>query len=469
MSMTGRLMLSYLSVTFAILLALGIPLGVFFRALEVDRLAAGTERDAVTLATLVEDDLERSTPVDAGIAERYAQDTGARVVVTDDAGISVLDTGAPADRDLSTRPEIEQALAGTTASGTRRSETLDDDLLYVAVPVASGGETHGAVRITLGTRELDERVNRFWLGGAGVAALALVLAAAVGWTMARWVSRPVRHLATTADRFATGDLSPEPEQAAAPSEVARLQRRMNEMAARLDAQLARQRAFVADASHQLRTPLTALRLRLENTQERLDALRDEGPQPSDTAEQRAEVAAAVAEVDRLSELVAGLLRLARAEQGGGVTPEVADLGELSRDRVDTWAAVADAEGVTLSYEGATSGVEALAVRGAVEQVLDNLIDNAVAAVAPQGGHVWLRVGRGPEGPWLTVADDGPGLDDVAKARAVDRFWRGDHQQPGTGLGLPIVQELLHAAGGHLVLADAPEGGLEVTAHFRAAP
>ncbi len=466
MTMSGRLMLSYLAVTLAILLVLGIPLGIFFRTLEVDRLTAATERDATTLATLVEDVLELDLPVDDTTAVRYSTDTGARVVVTDDAGISLVDTAAPVDRDLSTRPEIESALAGRPSSGTRRSETLDDELLYVAVPVASGGTTHGAVRLTLGTAELNEQVGRFWFGIAAMGALVLLIATGVGWTMARWVTRPVRQLAATAERFASGDLSAEPDQPGAPAEIVGLQRRMNEMAERLDAQLAEQRAFVADASHQLRTPLTALRLRLENTQEQLRPLATQEADPGALEVQRSELTAAVSEVDRLTELVAGLLRLARAEQRSGDVTETADLCALARDRVDTWHAVAEAEEVDLAFSAEVPDLPVLATASGVEQVLDNLIDNAVAAAAAGGTKVVVEVGAEHEGAWLTVSDDGAGLDDEDKQRAVDRFWRGHSERPGTGLGLPIVAELMDAFGGDVTLGDSPEGGLQVTLRFR---
>ena len=105
--------------------------------------------------------------------------------------------------------------------------------------------------------------------------------------------------------------------------------------------------------------------------------------------------------------------------------------------------------------------------GAVEQVLDNLIDNAVtAATDPSGGgQVIVSVGRDDEGTWLRVSDDGPGLDDDGKHRATDRFWRGDTSGVGSGLGLPIVVELVAAGGGTVELTDAAEGGLAVSVRF----
>ena len=103
---------------------------------------------------------------------------------------------------------------------------------------------------------------------------------------------------------------------------------------------------------------------------------------------------------------------------------------------------------------------ALAVRGAVEQVLDNLIDNALA-VAPAGTAVTITVLDRADGVELTVSDQGPGLPDDQKADALRRFWRGDTSTPGTGLGLAIVDRLVAASGGSLRLTDNPGGGLRV--------
>ena len=162
--MTKRLMLSYLIITLIVLLMLEIPLGLFYGQRERERLIADVEHDANVIATLYEDDVERGLPLDPQPAATYQDRTGARVVVLDGDGISLVDTDQPVSRDFSTRPEIVVALEGTRASGTRSSETLGTDLLYVAVPVASGGTVHGALRITLDTSQVNARIRQFWLG-----------------------------------------------------------------------------------------------------------------------------------------------------------------------------------------------------------------------------------------------------------------------------------------------------------------
>ena len=223
---------------------------------------------------------------------------------------------------------------------------------------------------------------------------------------------------------------------------------MNTMAQRLERLLAEHREFVADASHQLRTPLTALRLRLENMQS-----------ASGTPEEAEDLEAAIDETNRLAGLVGDLLQFARAEETAA--PETVDLVQLAKDRVDTWSAIAEVADVALDFSSPNGPVFVSAIPGGVEQILDNLIDNAITA-APPSTHVSVTVLRGRADHRFTIADQGPGISDGLKARALDRFWRLDHSEPGSGLGLPIAHALAKASGGSLVLGDSPAGGLAVT-------
>jgi signal transduction histidine kinase len=446
---TRRLLLSYLAVTVVVLALLEVPLGIFYAQRERDRFTNDVERDATVIASIYEDDLENDRRPDDRAATEYEARTGARVVIVDRDGISLVDTGtdSSARRDFSTRPEIRTALGGSRAVGIRRSDTLDTSLLFVAVPVASGGEVHGAVRVTLGAGNIDARIRDFWLGLAAMAAIVLTIAALIGWALARSFSRPIRRLNELAARFGRGDLTVPGETSAGPPEIRDLATTMATMADRLDALMMEQRAFVADASHQLRTPLTALRLRLENLQSRL------------AGDEAAELDAIIEEGSRLAALVADLLQLARADQHP--SPADVDLAALVAERVDTWSAVADVDGVRLALDAPTGPLLAAAVPGAVEQILDNLLDNALK-VSPPGSTVTVTVGPGHGQHRLSVSDQGPGLSDDDKPRAPQRFWRGDTSTPGTGLGLAIATALASASGGHLDLTDTPGHGLTVT-------
>jgi signal transduction histidine kinase len=463
---TRRLLLGYLSVTVAVLVLLEVPLGLFYGQRELERRSAELYRDAAIIATIYEDALEGAAEPDPGPAFRYEDRTGARVVIVDVDGVSIVDTEQPTARDFTTRPEIAAALAGQWVSGRRPSETLGTQLLYVAMPVASGGEVHGALRLTITAAGTHAQIARFWWGLGAVATVVLATMALVGLLLARSVTRPLRDLQRMAERFSSGDLRTDAEGAVAgPPELQALARTMSTMAVRLDAVLQQQRTFVADASHQLRTPLTALRLRLENLQSDLEGA------PA------AELEAVIGETDRLSRLVNELLQLARAERAG--EPVALDLAALTVDRVDTWSAVAESAGVGLQFdraEGAAGAAVAVrALPGAIEQILDNVLDNAIAAT-PAGRSVHVSIdppagpGSAPEGHdgirhRLVIADEGPGLPDADKQRALSRFWRGSSTTGGTGLGLPIAHALAAASGGSLDLLDRPGGGLAVVVSF----
>jgi signal transduction histidine kinase len=156
---------------------------------------------------------------------------------------------------------------------------------------------------------------------------------------------------------------------------------------------------------------------------------------------------------------------ARAEDSPA--PQAVELVQLAADRVDTWSALADAADVTLEFAAPDGPARALAVPGGVEQILDNLIDNAITAAPPQT-RVTVTVRRGHAQHRLMIADEGPGLSDALKARALERFWRFDRSNPGSGLGLPIASALAKASGGTLALEDSHAGGLAVTVTLPAA-
>ncbi|MGD9572581.1 MAG: ATP-binding protein [Thermoleophilia bacterium] len=458
--MTRRLVATYLVLAAIVLVALEVPLGIVNERNQRRDLQQRVERDAVALAALVEDTLQSGSarPGDAllrRVVRDYGASTGARVVVVDPGGRALADSDDERElgRDFSTRPEIADALDGRVATGTRRSDTLDEDLLYVAVPVASGGEVHGAVRASVPTSRLDSLVRRYWLILGGVALVVLAAVAVAGLWLARWVTRPLTDLRDATRQAEAGDLSVRADDAEGPEEVRELASAFNDMVGRLDALVGTQEKFVADASHQLRSPLTALRLRIENLQH------DAG------AAGREDLEGALGEVDRLSRLVNGLLALARAERRAAErAPQ--DVGALVRERADAWRAAAGEGGVGLRAE-APAGLTATLAPGALEQVLDNLVANALA-VAPAGTEVTLAAGRDGRDVEVTVTDAGPGMSPEDRESAFDRFWRGREDRRGSGLGLAIVRSLVEADGGTVRLEEASGGGLRAVVRVPAA-
>ena len=164
--MSRRLLASYITLTIVVLAALEIPLGIQYGRNEKRDLTNRIARDALVMATFAEDPLERGAskaPPQASSGRRrsYQQAPGGRVVVVNGRGISIVDTRDPVGQNMRTpgRPEIARALGGSVATGTRHSNQLGTDLIYVAVPIASGGHIRGAVRITYPTSALDSRVQ----------------------------------------------------------------------------------------------------------------------------------------------------------------------------------------------------------------------------------------------------------------------------------------------------------------------
>ncbi|MFN8121563.1 MAG: ATP-binding protein [Thermoleophilia bacterium] len=446
--MTRRLVASYLALAAVVLLALEIPLGVIYGRTERQAFESRIERDAVALASISEDALERGGPYEGlrRVVDRYAAETNSRAVIVDRDGTLLIDTDTarPEGRSFSSRPEIAAALAGRPAVGERRSQTLGQRIVYVAVPSASGGQVHGAVRVSVSAHELDDRVLRYRLALLGIAAVVLAAVAVIGWLLARSVARPLEDLGATASRAGDGDLSVRADEDRGPAEVRELARRFNTSTARLEALVASHRDFVADASHQLRTPLTALRLRLENLE------RDITPGGRDDLD------GALEEADRLGRLVEGLLTLVRAERVEE-TAVAADVAETVRERVAAWTPLAEDESVRLEMDVPDGPAMARAVPGSVEQILDNLLDNALLATVPDGE---VRVALAREGRWvvLTVADRGPGMTPQQIASAFERFWTTRGRE-GSGLGLAIVEQLAQACGGTAALRPRDGGGL----------
>ena len=456
--MTRRLVATYLVLAAVVLVSLEVPLGVVYQRAQRRDVQEKVQRDAMSISALVEDTLQEGAasgdPALTRVADEYAASTGARVVVVDARGrlLADSDPSSALGREFATRPEIAQALGGEVSAGRRSSTTLGTDLLYVAVPVTSGGRVHGAVRVTVPTSRVDSQVIQYWLLLGGVALVVLAAVAVAGRWLALWVSRPLTHLRDATRRAEAGDLTVRADADSGPDEVRELSHAFNDMVSRLNTVVGTQEQFVADASHQLRSPLTALRLRIENLQH------EASPEVSD------ELESAIAEVDRLSRLVNGLLTLAHADRRASErTPQ--DVGRLVVERADAWRFAAAERGVEIAAH-VDSDLWTPLSAGAVEQVLDNLIANALEASPPETA-VLLTAARGRGIVRITVSDHGPGMEAEARRHAFDRFWRGHDDRRGSGLGLAIVKSLVEADDGSVALDASEAGGLMVVITFPA--
>jgi signal transduction histidine kinase len=450
-----RLIAAFVGVTIVILTAQNIPLTRYLRTVEGERVLAGIERDAFILGGASEDSLsagvQRNQAALQTIVDVYRASTGARVVVTDGDGVAVAVSGDEARRgvDYSTRPEIAAALGGAPTSGRRASATLGIDIIYVAVPVRSGAHKVGVVRLTYPASTIDDRVSSKVRGIFVVGAISLVTAALAAALMASTIVRPLRRLQRATEHFAAGDFGSRAAIREGAPEIRGLANSFNMMTEKISTLVERQRSFAGDASHQLRTPLTALRLQLERAAVNLD---------TDPDAARGDIEAASEETERLQRLVEGLLMLARADQGA-VATETIDVADILTERAAIWAPLADDRGVAMTA-GTIETITAHAVPGALEQIVDNYIDNALN-VSASGNEITVSAVGDREWATIHVMDRGPGMPTDQLEHAFDRFWRAANaSHEGSGLGLAIIRQLADASGGEVALANRPGGGLD---------
>ena len=380
------------------------------------------------------------------------------MIVVDDRGFLVADSDGPVPPKAlyatSGRPEIQRAMEGTPFSQIRDSIDLGHDIMATAVPIQDEEQLLGAVRLTRSVQQVNDDIRNITIGLGAIGLAALAAGLLLAFWLAGSLSRPLTRLAGAAKRLGHGDLSARAGDVSGAREVEELGQSFDEMADRLERSVQAQREFVANASHQLRTPLTGIKLRLE-------AIRAEGGVAGDNAEK------AEQELDRLEALVDDLLALAAAATPppSGVT---VDLCSVAEDAVERWQAPAGEAEKTVGA-GRLEQALVFADPADLAHVVDNLIENALR-YTPPGAEVTVESAFENGQGALVVADNGPGIPEDDRARVFERFYRGSNGRrlgPGTGLGLAIVAELVERWDGQVTLADGP--GTRVRVVFRQMP
>jgi two-component system OmpR family sensor kinase/two-component system sensor histidine kinase QseC len=244
------------------------------------------------------------------------------------------------------------------------------------------------------------------------------------------------------------------ETANLPREIAPLVSELNRLLARLQQAFSAQRAFISDAAHELRSPLTALRLQLQ--------LLDRAPDEAAREEARGRLGGAV---ERAIHLVEQLLALARSEPQETVADfDIVDLSAAAAEGITDTHDLARARGIDLSLDS-TPNILIRGDREGLRTLVRNLVDNAVR-YSPPHGSVQVRCAIAAHEARLEVVDTGPGIAPVDRERVFDRFYRrAAAQESGTGLGLAIVKAIAQRHGARISLEDAPGGGLHVAVGF----
>jgi signal transduction histidine kinase len=439
--MTRRLVLALLGFTTVVLLLSIVPLGLATASRDHSDYASGTRALSQSLATLAEDSFDDTRRPLEQTRLAKAAGPGVSAAVLDLTGAVRVRTGV---RQVFPLAVLNAARAGRTTS------VNDADDVVAASPVIADGRVRGVVVVARADEAVERRVTRLWLALAAVAVVTLLLSVVIAVGTAQWVGRPLRRLRNTAQRWSDGSLHERADPSGGPPEIGATAAALNVMAGRLDTLVHGSRAVVADVSHQLRTPLAAMRLRLELLRGELNHDRHDQALDDD-------LVFALAEIDRLSRLVDGLLVVARAESAES-RPEPVDVGEVVRERRQAWDPVAAERGIDVVVTTPPDAVASI-TPGQLEQVLDNLLDNSLEAMT-EGGRVDVTVERARDAVRVRVHDNGPGMTDEQQAAAFHRFVTG--RTAGTGLGLAVVHRLVTADGGTVHLESAVGAGTTVT-------
>ncbi|SDM47855.1 Signal transduction histidine kinase [Geodermatophilus siccatus] len=396
-----------------------VPLAVAVLDYSVQHERTHLERAASYVAIEVSGEVYDGDPIDPEDLEVYDEDYA--VAVFDEDG----------DRQAGAVPGDHSRLLSRALDGEVGSRT-GGDLLLAAFPITHSDDVVGAVLVATPRTTVLLNVSVLWGAMAGLAAAAVAVAWLVGRRQARRLARPLEDLEESARRLGDGDFSVRSHRGGI-EEIDAVGAALDATAMRLDELLARERAFSADASHQLRTPLAGMRLRLEAALERSDA----DPRPA--------IAATLVDADRLEAIIDELLTLARVGQRArDALVEPLDLDTLIGELSPEWGARLALHGRDLAVRVDPDAPHARASGAAVRQVLGVLLDNAVTHGR---GTVTVAVREAPGAVAVDVADEGPGVHDPENVLFAHQADRRD----GHGIGLALARRLVEAEQGRLTL------------------
>ncbi len=450
--MRRRLLLGFLLFAVVAMALLVIPVGYTLNSNARSSTLVALRRDTSALATVLANDIGRNRLGEAmRVARTYSRTTGRQILVLEGAKTLIASKRSQAgDQEIA---GIVQRVGEVQLSGVIPRSSVEGAQYYVAMrlpldAVAARRLSTVILVVTFPVTVVTRAVHSNWFNLAIYGLVMLAAAVAFGFLLSTSLTRPLRNIGRAVEALANGQLRVRAPVDEGPEELRRLAESINAMSSRLVDALEAQRSFVADASHQLRTPLTALQIQLENLQE------SDGPITPAAFEP------ALSEVSRLRWLVESLLELARNESREPLLVPV-DLAVVAQSRVAFWRPLAEERGLTLVAPTSAS-LTVLAMAGVVEQVVDNLLSNAFDATEP-GGQISVETRAVGAVGELHVIDSGVGLSDEDRQHALQRFWRGrDNRAEGSGLGLAIADQLVRLSAGTIELRAASGRGIDAT-------
>ncbi len=474
-SLQGRLILTYVLLMLLGLGGLIAWTGVRLRTAIIEQAEHDLELQALLMANALRDPLEawREGERPKGrsletLVHSYAESLNARVVIVAPS-LQVIfssdDTIPPhVERD---HPEILAAQVGREQHDIRWDEWRNEERLFVAAPILKEeGELEGIVQLSIPMKPLYADIRHTWIRLLGAGGVILAVTVLVSILLARQVAGPIRNLTTVTEAVAAGNLDQQVKPAG-PDELARLGNAFNRMAEQVREMLARQQAFVANAAHELRSPLTSIRLRIEMLQEHIE----DKPQLA-----RRYLRQLASEVEHLQRVVEHLLMLSRLDDARELPRAELDLAPLLYELADEMGPLAQAADLRLLVEVPPHLPPVAAHADAINMALRNLLDNAIK-YTPAGGRIVLRATAeaGPENGTsaqeviIQVSDTGPGIPPEHLSRIFDRFYRVNEArsrwQRGAGLGLSLVRSIVEAHGGRVEVKSQVGRGTTFTVHL----
>lgn len=409
-----------------VVLAFVVPLGALIQRVAADRALNSAQQAAATVGPVLAveehaDERLRAIELLTGISSEQLS-----VIMPDN---TVL--GAPTTIDNNV--DLARRLEAFTVNSS------DGKALFRPVTTPDGVLV---VRVFVPNSELRQGVRTSWAMLAGLALLLMVVAVAVGDRLGHSLVRPIRDLAAVAGELGEGNLAARVVPSG-PPELLEVGHAQNRLAARIVMLLAKEREAVADLSHRLRTPITALRLE------------------ADTLHDPEEAARIAAGVDSLTRAVTTIIAEARRTDRHDPS-QFTDLADITRQRVSFWSALAEEEGRPFQVNTPELPCPVRVGTEDLVAVLDALLGN-VLAHTPPGTAFWVSVERRPDAPTrLVVSDDGPGL-------AESSVERGVSGAGSSGLGLDIARRTVEGAGGRLVVGPSASGGARISLEFPTGP
>ncbi len=472
-SLRGHLLLTYLALMVLSVGGLILWTGQRLQTATVEQAEHNLELEAFVIANALREPLnnwyEGESPGGRSLeslVRSYAQNTGSRVTVID-VRLQVLfssDERVPIHNEED-HLELIAARAGKEQHDIRWDEWSGEERLFVAAPVSKEDrKVISFIQLSIPTAPIYDEIRRTWLSLFAAGGIVLAATTLVSLVLARQIARPVQNLTAITEEIAAGHLE-QRVTPAGPDEIQRLGRAFNRMAERVREMLARQQTFVANAAHELRSPLTSLRLRLEMLQ---------AYGQSDGELTRRYLGQMKREIDHLRRLVDHLLALSALDEGERLPRTSLDVAPLLYELADEMGPLAQNAGLDLQVNVPSHLLPLITNAEQMRIVVRNLLDNAIK-YTPSGGKITLSAWADNGRVQIAVADTGVGIPAEALPHIFERFYRVDkarsRQQGGAGLGLALVRSIVESQDGQVEVKSQPGVGsvftLSLPAHCRA--